>query len=181
MVRSSGRSRPSSGDTVRVEAERLGGHPLEQARVEVDVERVLSAAPAPQGRAAGWYHGYRSGGERHVPVYPLISQVQRLRRPGDKEEPVVADGGLAEFGVGRRTEARRLEANPRQPVARRGRLEWDPLKPVEGPDGVVAFWLLLFHYLFPAIICPALAVRISARPGPVRRFAGRSESNPHTK
>ncbi len=48
----------------RVEVERLGGHPGDQPRLQVDVERVLEPTPAPQGRGAGRHHGDRSGGGR---------------------------------------------------------------------------------------------------------------------
>ena len=56
----------------RVEVERLGGDPRDQPRLQVDVQRVLAAAPAPQGRAAGRHQRDRSGGGRHVPLHPLV-------------------------------------------------------------------------------------------------------------
>ncbi|MBV8270232.1 MAG: hypothetical protein JO252_28235, partial [Planctomycetaceae bacterium] len=67
----------------RVEAERLGGDPRDQPRLEEDVERVLAPARAPPGRAAGRHHRDRSGGGRHVPLHFFIQPVQLLRRPGE--------------------------------------------------------------------------------------------------
>ena len=85
----------------RVEVERLGGDPRDQPRLQVDAEQVPAAAPAPPGRAAGRHQHDRSGGGRHVPLHPLIPQVQFLRRPNEKDEPVVGKGGRVEFRGGR--------------------------------------------------------------------------------
>jgi hypothetical protein len=65
-----------------------------------------------------------------VPFHALVPQVQLLRRPCDKEEPVVGDGRLVKFGGGYRTDARRLQADPPQAVARHGRLVRKDLEPV---------------------------------------------------
>jgi hypothetical protein len=84
---------------------------------------------------------------RDVPLHPFITQVQLLRRPGEKDEPVVGKGGQVEFQGGRRGVARRLQADPAQPVARRGRLERDDLEPVQGPERVAVPRLFLSHDL----------------------------------
>ena len=69
-----------------------------------------------------------------MPHYSFIPQVQLLRRPGIEDEHVVGKGGRVEFKGRRRTIARCRQANPLQPVARRGRLEREELAPVKGPD-----------------------------------------------
>ena len=121
----------------RVQVERLGGDPPEQPRLQVDVQPLPVAAPAPPGRAAGRHQQDRPGGGRDVPLHPLVQQVQFLRRPGDQDEPVVGQGGRAEFRGGRRPVAGRLEADPPQPVAGRGRLERDDLAQCDkGPKRV---------------------------------------------
>ena len=65
-------------------------------------------------------------------------------------ERVVAcwlQGRHVEFKGGRRTVASRLQADPAQPVARRGRLKREGLVPVQGPDRVAAPQLFLSHHL----------------------------------
>ena len=129
----------------RVEAERLSGDPRDQPRLQVDVEGVLAPAPAPQGRTAGRHHRDRSCGGRYMPLHPLIQQVQLLRRPGDKDERVVGQGGQVNFGGGRLTVASRLQAYPPEQVARRARLERDELAQLKGPERATKSWLLLSH------------------------------------
>jgi hypothetical protein len=82
-----------------------------------------------------------------VPLHPLISQVQFLRRPRKKDEPVVGKGGRVEFRGRDRTVASRLQARPPQPVARRVRLEREKLEPVQGADRVAGLRLHLLHHL----------------------------------
>jgi hypothetical protein len=52
-----------------------------------------------------------SGG-RPLTLHPLIPQIQIHRRSGDKDEPVMREGGHAAFKGGLRTAARRLQADP---------------------------------------------------------------------
>jgi hypothetical protein len=81
-----------------------------------------------------------------MPVHSFIQQVQLLRWPGKKDEPVVGYGGRVEFGGGRRTVASRLQAHPPQPVARRGRLERDDLAQCcKGPERAAEFRFFLSH------------------------------------
>src|SRR5262249_40641479 len=84
-----------------------------------------------------------------VPFHPLKPQVQFLRRPRDKDEPVMRKGGRVVFPGGRRTEASRLQPHPPQAVARRDRPERDGLAPVQRPDRTAAFGLSLWHHLVP--------------------------------
>ena len=106
----------------------------ELPRLQENMKRVEGLAPAPQGRAAGRRHQDGSGGGRYVPLHPFIQQVQLLRRPGKKDEPVVGDGGRVEFRARDRTVASRLQARPPQPVARRDCRAWAEPEPVQGPD-----------------------------------------------
>ena len=131
----------------RIEVERLGGHPPDQPRLQVDAEQVPAAAPAPPGRAAGRHQHDRAGGGRPVPPHPLVPQVQLLRRPNEQTEPVVGQGGLVEFKGALRSAAHRLQADPPQPVAPGGRLERDGLEPVQGPDRAAVYRFLLWHQL----------------------------------
>jgi hypothetical protein len=68
------------------------------------------------------------------PVTCTAWQVQLLRRPNEQSEPVVGQGGLIEFKGGLRSAAHRLQADPPQPIAPRGRLERDDLDS-RGPIG----------------------------------------------
>src|SRR5262249_33682135 len=99
----------------------------------VDGQAARVPAPAPPGWAAGRYHGYRSGGGRHVTLHPVIAQVQLVRRPEEKHEPVVGNAWVLELRGGRRTVPSRLHADPAPPVARRVRLEGEDRGPVGGP------------------------------------------------
>ena len=103
----------------RVEVERLGGDPRDQPRLQEDVEPVEATRSSATGPGCRPAPRDDSGGGRNVPLHPFIPQVQLLRRPGKKDEPVVGKaGGLLSRpapGV-----ARRLQAHPPQPVARRG-------------------------------------------------------------
>jgi hypothetical protein len=82
-----------------------------------------------------------------VPLHPVIPQVQFVGRPGNKDEPVVGQGWHVAFKGGLRTAARRLQADPSQSVARRGRLEREDLAPVQATDCVAAPRLVLSHHL----------------------------------
>ena len=132
----------------RVEVERLGGDPRDQPRLQEDVEPVEAPAPAPPGRAAGRHHRDRSRGGRYVPLHSFIQQVQLLRRPGKKDEPVVGQGRAGRVPRRGPPVASRLQADPPQPVTRRGRLERDDLaQDCQGPERAAASRLLLSHYL----------------------------------
>jgi hypothetical protein len=80
-------------------------------------------------------------GGRDVPRHSVIPQVQCVRRPGKQDEHVVGQGGVVEFRGGRRTEARGLQADPPQLVARHGWLVREDPAPVQGPDRVAALRL----------------------------------------
>ena len=73
-----------------------------------------------------------------MPLHPVVTQVQFVGRPGNQDEPVVAQGPNAAFKRWLRTAARRLHTDPVQPVARRIRPERKDLTPVQGPDWVAA-------------------------------------------
>jgi hypothetical protein len=73
--------------------ERFGGDPRRQLRLEIDVKPVEAPAPAHLARSAGRHQPDRSGGGRNVSFHLLKPQVQLLRRPRDKDEPVVRPGG----------------------------------------------------------------------------------------
>src|SRR5262249_50724910 len=74
-----------------------------------------------------------AGGGRPVPLHPFVPQGQFLRRSGEQEEPGVGQGGQGEFGGRGRTAARRLQAGPPEPGARRRGLLWEEPEPGEGP------------------------------------------------
>src|SRR5499427_10547803 len=78
-----------------------------------------------------------------MPLHPVIPQVQGLRRPCHKDEPVVGQGGHVEFKGGLRTAVRRLQADPPQSVARRGWREREDPGPVQGAHRVAALRLVL--------------------------------------
>src|SRR5262249_36320141 len=103
------------------------------------------------GRAAGRQERDRAGGGRPVPLHPFVPQVQLLRRSGEQEEPVVGQGGHVEFEGGRRTAARRLQADPPEPVARRRGLVWEEPEPVERPERVARLWFRLSDHLTPLL------------------------------
>src|SRR5262249_53582629 len=102
---------------------------------------------APPGRTAGRHQHDRSGGGWHVPLHPLIPHVQFVRRPDDKEEPMVGQGGHVAFKGGLRTATRGPQAHPAPPVARRGRLEREHLAPVQRSQRITAPRLFLWHHL----------------------------------
>src|SRR5262249_14085525 len=124
---------------------------------------------------------------RPGPPDPLVPQAQLLRRPNEQSEPVVGQGGLVEFKGGLRSAAHRLQADPPQPVAPRGRLEWDGLEPVQGPERVAVYRFLLWHQLRLRDVSGRgcrLIVRSSAgpaapwRPTPCREAARSWGGNP---
>src|SRR4029077_12875561 len=102
-----------------VQAERLGPDPPDQLRLQEDVQLLLAPARAHPARAAGRHKRDRSGGGRYVPLHPLISQIQFFWWAGEKEEPVMGQGGQVEFKGGRRAAARRIQAHPPPPGTRR--------------------------------------------------------------
>ena len=84
-----------------------------------------------------------------MPLHPFVAQVQFLRRSGEQEEAVVGQGGQVEFKGGRLTAARRLQADPPEPVARRRGLMWEEPEEVERPERVGRLWFRLSHHLCP--------------------------------
>jgi len=80
-----------------------------------------------------------------MPLYPVVTQVQFVWRPGNKDEPVMGQGGQVEFKGGRRPAASRIQADPPQPVARRGRLVGEEPEPVQRPDRLAPPWPLLSY------------------------------------
>jgi hypothetical protein len=62
---------------------------------------------------------------------------------------VVGQSGKVEFEGRRRTAARRLQADPPEPVARRRGLVGEEPEPVERPKRVVRLWFRLSHHLGP--------------------------------
>ena len=85
-----------------------------------------------------------------MPLHPLIPHVQLLRRTGKKDEHVVVNDGLVAFRGGRRLVARRLQADPPEPVARRERLFREMLDEVERTERVGRLWFHLSYHLCPA-------------------------------
>ena len=132
-----------------VEAERLGRYPPDQPRLQEDMQFLLAPARAHPTRAAGRHQRDRSGGRRYVPLHPLIPQIQFFWWAGEKEEPVVGQGGQVEFKGGRRPAASRIQADPPQPVARRGRLVGEEPEPVQRPDRLGPPWPLLSYDCLP--------------------------------
>src|SRR5262245_2275864 len=65
-----------------------------------------------------------------MPLYPVVTQVQFVWRPGNKDKPMVGQGPNAAFKSGLRTATRRLHTDPFQPVARRIRFERKDATPV---------------------------------------------------
>jgi hypothetical protein len=66
-----------------------------------------------------------------------------------KDEVVVGTGRGVDFKGRCLTVARRLQARPPQPVARRNRLEWDDLEPVPWPDWFAALRFVPSHRMRP--------------------------------
>src|SRR5262249_18705364 len=147
-TRSCGRSRPSSGGTVSRAGSRLNAsaatrdtspgsrkrcssslHPLERTQAGLPAGKS-ETEPAAAGRRAR----AGAGGGPPAPLHPFVPQVQFLRRPGEQEERVVGQGGQVEFEGRRRTAARRLQADPPEPVARRRGLVWEEPEEVERPE-----------------------------------------------
>src|SRR5262249_41539098 len=95
---------------------------------------------------AGRQERDRAGGGRHLPVHPLVPQVQFLRRAGKEEEPVVGKGRQVELKGGRCTAVSRLQADPPQLITRRGRLVREDLEPVQGPHRVAASQFFRSHH-----------------------------------
>ena len=61
----------------------------------------------------------------------------------------MGQGGQVEFKVGRRPAASRVQADPPQPVARRGRLVGEEPEPVQRPDRLDPPWPLLSYDCLP--------------------------------
>jgi hypothetical protein len=61
----------------------------------------------------------------------------------------VGKNWLVAFRGGRRTVARRFQADPPQPVARRRRLLWEEPEPVERPERIGRLWFHLSYHLCP--------------------------------
>src|SRR5262249_8903329 len=139
--------------------------PRAPPRREEEVQLVLAPAGAHPAGAAGRQERDRAGGGRHSPLPPLVPQVQFFRRSGEQEEPVVGQGGQVELKGRRRTAARRLQADPPQPVTRRGRLVWEEPEPVERPERVGRLW---FHW--SRRLCPG--TRHGRSDGPFFHFTG---------
>jgi hypothetical protein len=98
----------------------------------------------------GWPAGTSEiapGGGWDVPRYPLIAQGEGVRRLDKQDELVVGQGGLDVFRGGQRAVARRLQADPAQPVTRRRRHVGEAPAPVQGPDLVAAPRLFFSHHL----------------------------------
>src|SRR5262249_12339755 len=103
----------------RVEIERLGGDPPDQLRIKVNVKPVEAPAPAHLAAGARGHQYNRSDGGRYVLLHALKPQIQFLRWPRDKDEPVMRKGGCVVFPGGRRTESSGLQPTQSEPVARR--------------------------------------------------------------
>ena len=59
----------------------------------------------------------------------------------------MGQGGKVEFEGGRYTAARRLQADPPEPVARRRGLVGEEPEPIERPKWVARLWFRLSHQL----------------------------------
>src|SRR5262249_49467339 len=97
------------------------------------------------------------------------------------EEPVVGQGGQVEFEGRRRTAARRLQADPPEPVARRRGLVWEEPEPVERLERGARWWFRLSYHLTPllspgVLIYPSSIVPTRDHPNGRRLRASRSPS-----
>ena len=84
-----------------------------------------------------------------MPLHPFVPQIQLVRRAGEEEKPVVGQARAVEFKGGRRPAASRIQADPPQPVARRGRLVGEEPEPVQRPDRLAPPWPLLSYDCLP--------------------------------
>src|SRR5262245_33443072 len=79
-------------------------------------------APAPPGRAAGRHQQDGAGRGRDDPANPIEPRLELPRRTEEQEERVMSQWGLKRLIGGLVTVAKRLQAHPPEPVARRERL-----------------------------------------------------------
>jgi hypothetical protein len=94
-------------DARGIEAERLGGDPCNQLRLQKNVEGVGVTAPAPLGGAAGRHHQDRANRGRDDPAEPLVRGLELRRCMEEQQERVVRQGGAGKphWGAGIGSEA----------------------------------------------------------------------------
>src|SRR5262245_11973537 len=100
----------------RVELERLRRHPLDDSRLQGEIERLLVPARARPERHAGRYEDDRSCGGRNVSRHPREPQSVLIRRPVKEIETVVRLAGVVDFEGGCRAVLSDLHADPPQLV-----------------------------------------------------------------
>src|SRR5262245_891873 len=87
----------------RVELERLRRHPLDDSRLQEDIERVPGPARARLDRDAGRHEDDRSSGGRNLSRYPREPDGVLIRRLDKEGKAMVRLAGVVDFEGGRRT------------------------------------------------------------------------------